>query len=102
VLETFTQSTFSAHLNETFRIHYGAPTPLEVKLIEATSLGSGTAESQGAGKREPFSIVFRGPANHLLPQQTYPIEHNTIGKFELFLVPIGPDEIGTRYEAVFS
>jgi len=30
------------------------------------------------------------------------MEHPGIGTFELFLVPIGPDEKGLRYEAIFT
>jgi hypothetical protein len=30
------------------------------------------------------------------------VEHTTLGRFDLFLVPLGPDDAGARYEAVFS
>jgi hypothetical protein len=30
------------------------------------------------------------------------MEHAAIGTFELFLVPIGPDREGMRYEAIFT
>jgi hypothetical protein len=30
------------------------------------------------------------------------MKHEAIGDFELFLVPIGRDETGTFYEAVFN
>jgi hypothetical protein len=46
--------------------------------------------------------VFRGPGDVLLPQRIYRMEHEEIGVFDLFLVPIGPDEIGLRYEAIFT
>ena len=32
----------------------------------------------------------------------YRVEHEDIGSFEIFLVPIGPDEKGMKYEAVFT
>jgi len=38
----------------------------------------------------------------LLPQRIYPMEHAHLGVFELFLVPIGPDQHGMGYEAVFA
>jgi hypothetical protein len=37
-----------------------------------------------------------------LPQRIYRIEHATLGAFDLFLVPIGPDAQGLRYQAVFT
>jgi hypothetical protein len=30
------------------------------------------------------------------------MEHEEIGVFDLFLVPIGLEEIGLRYEAIFT
>jgi hypothetical protein len=38
----------------------------------------------------------------VLPQATYPVEHDELGRMEIFLVPIGPDGSGMRYEAVFA
>lgn len=96
MLESFTIETFSGHLGESFRLYPDAASPLEVELVSAT----GPDESTGDAR--PFSIVFRGPADTLLPQRIYQMEHAGIGSFELFLVPIAPDEEGHRYEAVFN
>jgi hypothetical protein len=101
MLESFTVETFSGHVGEAFRIHPGASNPLDVELISATGLGE-ESESSGSDRRQPFSIVFRGPGNLLLPQRIYRMEHAEIGSFELFLVPIGPDDKGHRYEAIFT
>ncbi len=95
MLESFTVQTFSRHLGSTFRIHPDASSSLGFELISATRLGEGSAG-------RPFSIVFRGPGDVLLPQRIYRMEHEEIGVFDLFLVPIGPDEEGLRYEAVFT
>lgn len=94
MLEDFEVGTFSGHIGDDFRIHPEDSSPLEVELISATGLG----ESPG----RPFSIVFRGPKDILLPQRIYRMEHTEIGSFEIFLVPIGPDEKGLRYEAIFN
>ena len=51
---------------------------------------------------QPFSLVFVGPARFVLPQQTYRVEHDSLGELDLFLVPIGPNGGGMRYEAVFT
>ncbi len=96
MLENFTVETFSEHLGSTFRVHHEAPNPLEAELISAMVLG----EEPKTGR--PFSVVFRGNGDVVLPQRIYRIEHAEIGSFELFLVPIGPDEKGLRYEAVFN
>jgi hypothetical protein len=53
-------------------------------------------------RRQPFSLVFRGPGEELLPQSTYLLEHPELGALQIFLVPISRDEGGARYEAVFA
>lgn len=99
MLENFTVQTFSSHLGSDFRIYPDASGSLDVALVAATDL-SGKPDGESSGR--PFSIVFRGPGNVLLPQRIYRMEHPEIGIFELFLVPIGPDEQGLRYEAIFT
>ncbi len=99
MLESFTVQTFSEHLGSTFKIYPDSSNPLEVELISATGLGKRPEEGR---HRQPFSIVFRGPEDVLLPQRIYRMEHPGIGVFELFLVPIGPDGKGLQYEAIFT
>lgn len=50
----------------------------------------------------PFSLVLRGPRTPLLTQATYRVRHPSLGTLELFLVPIGQDAAGTRYQVVFN
>jgi len=102
VLEKLTIATFAERLGETFRIHPDGTHHLSVELIEVTDLTSrGGAEAAGRA-RAPFSIVFRGPRETVLPQRIYRMEHERIKALELFLVPIGPDAEGMRYEAIFT
>ena len=49
-----------------------------------------------------ISLVWRGPVDKVLDQGTYTVSHPDIGDLQLFLVTIGPDEHGMRYEAVFT
>lgn len=103
MLETFTVETFSRHLGETFRLDAGQPAPLELELIQVTDPGRESAKSSdGSGSRAPFSILFRGPGDVILPQRIYRLEHDEMSSFDLFLVPVGPDQAGQRYEAVFT
>ena len=96
MLESFEVGMFASRLGSTFRIQADTEW-VDATLIVATPLGE-AAE----GRRAPFSIVFRGPLNPALRQQIYRVAHEGIGEFELFLVPIGPDREGMRYEAVFG
>ena len=54
------------------------------------------------GSREPFSITFHGPLERVLPPQTWPLEHEELGRLEIFVVPIGPEGGAMRYQPLFS
>lgn len=92
-----TEKEFSKHVNTKFRIA-GEP-PLELELTEVKGYLSKPNEQTGM---ERFSAFFRGPGDRYLPQASYPLEHEVMGTFDLFLVPISRDEKGLRYEAVFN
>ena len=100
MLETFTVETFNPHRGATFTLRVTEQTPLALTLSEITPLGD--APAGGGAHRAPFSLLFHGPASPLIPQRTYRVEHETLGAFDLFLVPLGPDRAGQRYEAVFG
>jgi hypothetical protein len=100
LLESLTVNTFSPLVGEVFRLHLDPAPPLDLELIDASALG--TPDPRQTSPRKPFAIVFRGPGGVYAPQRTYRLEHRTLGAFDLFLVPIGPDDRGMRYEAVFS
>ncbi|MFH0342561.1 MAG: DUF6916 family protein [Chromatiales bacterium] len=94
MLETLTKEIWADCLNERF-IVAGS---IEMELLEVNSLGH---KHPRAG-REPFSLVFRGPKAPVLIQKIYPLEHRSLGALDLFLVPIGPDQAGMRYAAIFT
>jgi hypothetical protein len=86
--------TFAAHLNTSFKVQLAADLTAELRLIEAND--------KSVPKQEMFSLIFHGPEQAFLPQQIYQIEHDRIGVFDLFIVPVGRDEDGYRYEAIFN
>lgn len=101
MLESFQFQTFSPLVGQPFRVQVGSDEFLDLELIEATDLRvDGPPVAPGA--RTPFSVLWRGPSTPILPQQIYRLEHEELGVFDLFLVPIGPDAHGMRYEAVFG
>ena len=94
-------ATFAAHLGAIFEVKIaGAAVPFE--LIEATLLTVNAARPVSLGRNEPFSLVFRAPRGTQAPQQIYEVSHPGVGPQGIFLVPIGPDDTGPRYEAVFN
>jgi hypothetical protein len=101
MLDKLTSADFSPYLNQTFYLHLESGEPLAAELIKVTDLGTGFPPGQEPARRRPFSIIFRcGP--NLLPQRIYRLTHEQMGTLEIFLVPIGPDQFGLCYEAVFN
>ncbi len=94
-LENLTRDSFAENLNTKFRLPFESGESRELELI-------GVSELSRSGASERFSIVFRGAPDFLLSQRSYRIEHERLGEFDLFLVPIGREEDGFRYEAVFN
>lgn len=97
MLKDLTPTSFEELLGTPFHVHFGGESPLELVLYEV-----GRLEEHDGPRQQPFSALFRGPRNGVLPQRIYQVEHDRLGTLEIFLVPIGPDAQGMRYEAVFN
>ena len=98
MLEHLTHESFRRHVDTPFRVEYAPAASATLTLVEVTVLGGGA----GAARRQPFSLLFRGPRAPVLPQRIYRLEHERMGALELFIVPLGPDAEGLRYEAIFT
>jgi hypothetical protein len=92
-LQRATAATFSEHQNGTFHLHHG-PAVSELELVEVSDAST--------RRHVNFSLVFRGPQQPLFPQQIYPFEHERLGRFDLFIVPIRRDAHGFYYEAIVN
>jgi len=92
-IESSVAATFAAQLHTAFRVaHVG--TTIEIELVEV---------ADGSTSRQvSFSLLFRGPQQPLLAQQIYSFEHDRLGRFDLFIVPVKQDTHGVYYEAVFN
>ena len=99
MLDKLTVADFKGRMGETFRAAAPGST-VDLVLAEVTDL-AGRFEGDGP-RRTPFSLIFRGPVQPFLPQQIYPLDNDVLGRLEIFLVPLGPDAQGMRYEAVFN
>jgi len=71
----------------------GEKWPLE--LIEVTDLPS-------APGNEQFSVVFRELEGRRVSQGTYALEHERLGRIELFLAPVDAGQGRIALEAVFN
>ena len=97
-LEDLTHEIFAGHLHATFRIHAGDES-VEVELIEVETFDLGV---QAEGMRQPFSLIFMGSRERVVPEGTYRVESGATGSMEVFLVPIATLGKGQQYQVVFS
>jgi hypothetical protein len=94
---------FAPLLHQKFQIRPEGETALQMELIDVDTLSEKSPYAPSGARRHAFSVTFRSQdTEHMLPQKIYTVKHRRLGTFDLFLVPIGPDERGMRYEAVFS
>jgi hypothetical protein len=98
-LDGLTRGDFEAHRGSEFAIEAGhAGGGVVVRLVEV----DGHGHRHERGGREAFSLLFRGPAGAGLAQGMYLFRHPELGPIDIFVVPLGPDAEGHRYEAVFT
>jgi hypothetical protein len=101
-LETLTHEAFQPRVGESFRIRPDSETSIEAELIEVRVLGKPGRAPQRSSRRTPFALSFRTATKGALPQRIYAVEHGTMGSYDIFLVPVGPDAVGMVYEAIFT
>lgn len=103
MLDRLTVASFAPTLGDTYiLVDDDAGLRLDLELIEAATHPADAPPTDAAGRRTPFSLLFRGPREPVLAQRIQRLEHDALGPLEIFLVPVGRDDTGTRYEAVFS
>jgi hypothetical protein len=86
---------FRPLLQQTFTLELAPETRVTLRLVEV-------AEGRAGGKRTPFSLLFQAPAGTPLQQGIFALSHDTLGRFELFMVPMLASEEGPRLEIGFS
>ena len=93
-LAELTVEDFAARRRETFVLSVAGAT-LDLVLAETETLGQGS-------HRRAFTLLFIGPAQPVLRQSIYSLDHPAMGALDIFLVPIGPRGGGMGYQAVFG
>ena len=92
-------ASFKSQLGTSFSINHQA-SKVKIKLVEVTNFAS---RKQTAAGKEGFSLLFRGPQEETLKQDTYLIEHDELGMFSFLIVPVGTkDTSAPHYEAVIN
>lgn len=98
-LKTLSLEQFEPCLMQQFVVTPKEHKPFHLQLIAVDKRGDFDPDF---ADRQAFSLIFRGPYEPVLPQQIWSLAHEAFGELDIFLVPIGPDKKGMRYEAVFT
>lgn len=96
-ISDLTHEVWSGLVGETFSLRLDDGSNLDV-VLEAAELAPGDPSRNA----NAHSALFVGPGDQFLPQRMWPLAHPSIGEHSIFLVPVGHDEAGYRYEAVFT
>ena len=92
-------AAFKSQLGTRFTINDDV-TKVNVTLVEVTTLAS---RKQTAAGKEGFSLLFRGPGETILKQNTYLIEHAELGMLSFLVVPVRTrDTRSPHYEAIVN
>lgn len=102
MLDQLSAADFAPHVDTMFRIAF-SDGQVELRLAEVQELPRATAAPSREAARTPFSLLFvHSGATFYLPQRIYTLEHAALGAIEIFVVPLGPDARGMRYQAIFT
>ncbi|HXD11430.1 MAG TPA: hypothetical protein VN653_15295 [Anaerolineales bacterium] len=97
--EPLQNTDFQSQVDRIFSIRLDDATTIDLQLVSVTELGAAT----GTATRAPFSLHFLGPVSQqYLQQHTYPMVNETLGTFDIFIVPLGAEAGRMRYEAIFT
>jgi len=108
-LASWTKGTFQPLVSSSFAVHSGARTAAWFTLLSVEDMNSKTSietAPMGLGLKalslpqptiDTFALHFHG-TGEALPQGTYELEHHSLGRFSLFIVPSGT----TTYTAIIS
>lgn len=84
----YTRETFAPYVKTGFLIQIGRAWKY-MTLIEVKNLCPSTAKEPVQNLGECFSLTFLAPRGQKIEQKTYNIRHGALGRFSLFLVPVG-------------
>lgn len=97
-LQHLTASDFQLQVGKDFFIYFTNEAITNAQLEKVVDL-----PRYANLERKPFSILLQTTQKERYYQQAiYTIEQPVLGSMQIFLVPVGCNEKGMQYEAVFS
>lgn len=101
----YTRTSFAPYVNTQFKVYMGPSDTRGLKLREVTNYVAALPSSlpvSNASQIECFSLLFTAPGGGAFGQDTYLMEHEALGNFYLFMVPISAQskKATDYYEAI--
>jgi hypothetical protein len=97
-LQELKHQDFDEYINQNLKIKFEEGIILPAELVEVVKFKGYTPL-----ERKPFSLTFRTQQkNEYYEQGIFMVEHPVLGEIPMFLGPKGFDNVGMKYEAVFS
>jgi hypothetical protein len=90
-----TFASFKSQLGSSFLINHETG-QMKTTLVDVASFAS---RQQTAAGKEGFTLLFRGPRETALRQDTFLIEHHELGLFSFLIVPVRTRDTSAPYYA---
>lgn len=90
---------FEAFINTVFEFEPDNGRAFNLKLVLVENLQLPANDKQGF-QGESYSLVFEGSKKLKIHQGVYRVNHDTLGRFSLLIVPVGL--VGNRFEAIIN
>jgi len=90
---------FESVVNTFFQFQTDEGRAFRLQLLSVENLRREENERQGYSG-ESFSLIFESSKKSKIAQQNFQVNHDTLGQFMLFIVPVGLK--GNRYEAIIN
>ncbi len=91
-------TTFSPYVHDLFRTEWSGG-EVEIELDEVEPHPGGAI---GGSPREPFTLIFLGPRDTMLPEGMYTLAHADLGTVEIYLIPIASMGDRQAYQSIFN
>lgn len=95
--------TFRKCVGDTFQFSTNTSKKvMPLSLWAVNDLNPPSLYNAGTSTNSCFGLVFNAPSAPLLTQGTYAVQHATLGKFNLFIVPAAGTVYNQHYEAIIN
>jgi hypothetical protein len=101
---TLGRSAFARYVGDLFQLQLNPSEHVALQLFKVRALrwAVPAPHARSGGSEHSFSLLFRGPLERPLSQETYRFAHGRMGGFELFIVPMRAEPQARYYEAIFN